>query len=255
MRPGRNVFAVFASFSMLLFAVHSKAQTPPSENTSGGQAEASISAQSPINVVLDSSVDSKKAKQGDPVKAHVAEAVKSPDNSTVLPKGTKLIGHVTRAAARSKGDSESMLGIQFDKAELKGQQEKSLGGMVVEAVAAPSEAASSFGGGPSGVPSGGGNTASNNPSMSGSRGTRQDTRTPQSTQPGNPNMGSPEEPSATGPLPPNARGVYGLEGMSLARNPGSGETVITSKGKNVRLDSGTRLLLAPQQQGSAAPVQ
>jgi hypothetical protein len=253
MKPAR---LVCASLSVLFFAVQSKAQTPPpTSNNSGGQAEASISAQSPINVVLDSTIDSKKAKQGDPVKAHVAETVKSPDNRAVLPKGAKLIGHVTRASARSKGDSDSMLGIQFDKAELKGQQEKSLGGMIVEALAAPSDNASSFGGGPSIAPSGG-STLSNNPSMSGSRGTRQDTGAPQSTQPANPGaIPSREEPNATGPLPPNARGIYGLEGTSLARNPSSGETVITSKGKNVRLDSGTRLLLVANTQASATPGQ
>lgn len=258
MRLGR--LALVSCCSIFFFAIQAKSQTPPpstpSENTYGGQSETSISAQLPLNVVLDSTIDSKKAKQGDVVKAHVAETVKSPDNATVLPKGTKLIGHVTRASARSKGDSESMLGIQFEKAELKGQQERSLSGMIVEAVAAPSEMQTSYGGASaSGAPSGGGGTPTNNPSVSGSRGTRQDT-IPQSPQSTYPNVGSStQEPTATGPLPPNARGVYGIEGMSLAKNPSSGETVITSKGKNVRLDSGTRLLLVPQQQGSATPGQ
>lgn len=259
MRLGR--LALVSSCSIFFFAIQAKSQTPPpstpSDNTSAQSSESSISAQSAINVVLDSSIDSKKAKQGETVKAHVAEAVKSPDNSNVLPKGAKLTGHVTRASARSKGDSDSTLGIQFDKAELKGHEERSLTGMMLEAVAAPSETPTSFGGGPSGAPSSGGGTATNNPSMSGSRGTRQDTATPQSgqrsTYPGAET--GPEGPSATGPLPPNARGVYGIEGLSLARNPGNGETVITSKGKNVRLDSGTRLLLVPAQQGSSAPAQ
>jgi hypothetical protein len=252
-----GTLGLVSSLSISFFAIQSKSQTPPPSGNTMGQAESSISAQAPINAILDSSIDSKKAKQGDAVKAHVAEAVKAPDNSTVLPKGAKLVGHITRSSARSKGDPESTLGIQFDKAELKGQQEKPLSGMIVEAVAAPSETPTSFGGGANGAPSSGGGTATNNPSMSGSRGTRQDTGTPQSGQRSTyPTAGTgAEEPNATGSLPPNARGVYGIEGMSLARNPSSGEIVITSKGKNVRLDSGTRLLLVPGQQGSAAPAQ
>jgi hypothetical protein len=56
----------------------------------------------------------------------------------------------------------------------------------------------------------------------------------------------------TGQLTPDSRGVFGLQGIGLAAgtvgtNPG---TVITSTGKEVRLDSGTQLLLITQ-----APVQ
>lgn len=228
-----------------------RAQTPPSENTNSGQTEASSGAQTPINAILDSSVDSKKAKQGDIVKAHAAETVKSPDNRTILPKGAKLIGHVTQVTARSKGDSDSMLGIQFDKAEVKGGQEVPLNNLVLGAVAPPANTSSYSSPGGNTAPSG---APSNNPSMSGSRGGA--TATPSGSP--SPNAGPPEsngDASMSGPLPPNARGVYGLEGLSLARNSSNGETVITSKGKNVHLDSGSRLLLVPQQQLSATPGQ
>src|SRR4029434_6234587 len=71
------------------------------------------------------SVDSKKAKQGDPVTARTTEAVKS-DGKVVIPKGTKLVGHVTRASARAKGDADSALAVQFNRAVLKDGHEMPL---------------------------------------------------------------------------------------------------------------------------------
>jgi len=45
------------------------------------------------------------------------------EGKIVIPKGAKLVGHVTQASARTKGESESALGIVFDKAILKNGQE------------------------------------------------------------------------------------------------------------------------------------
>ena len=92
--------------------------------------------------------------------------------------------------------------------------------------------------------------------MSGSRGPRPES-TP-STQPypsANPNGSYGGEANSAGPLAANTRGVYGFEGMRLSAN-GNGEgTVLTSTGKNVHLDGGTRLLLVVQpQSASAAPT-
>src|SRR5262249_31836951 len=82
-----------------------------------------------INASLSAPVDSKKAKEGDAVTAHTTEAVKA-QGKTVLPKGSKLVGHVTRASARGKGDAESALGIAFDKAVLKNGEEMALNGSI-----------------------------------------------------------------------------------------------------------------------------
>src|SRR5271155_2301122 len=57
-----------------------------------------------LNVQLNSSVDSKKAKVGDKVEAHATEEIKYA-GKTVVPLGAKLEGHVSEATARSKGDS------------------------------------------------------------------------------------------------------------------------------------------------------
>src|SRR5258706_3784475 len=107
-----------------------KTQSQASGNTSAstsasaqnGQANGSLASGTAFNAALSSPIDSKKCKPGDPVNAHNTEAVKS-EGKTVIPKGAKLVGHVTQASARAKGESESSLGIVFDKAILKNGQE------------------------------------------------------------------------------------------------------------------------------------
>ncbi|MGB9068857.1 MAG: hypothetical protein WCC21_09820, partial [Candidatus Acidiferrales bacterium] len=75
-----------------------------------------------MSAMLVHPVDAKKNKPGDPVKARTTHASQSLDG-TPLPKGTELVGHVTQAQSRTKNQSESDLGILFDKAVLKNGQE------------------------------------------------------------------------------------------------------------------------------------
>ena len=83
------------------------------------QTEATLAAGTAILAELNSGLDSKKLKAGDAVIAHTTEPMKSNDEPTIMPRGTKLEGHVTQAEARNKGGNASTLGIQFDKATLK----------------------------------------------------------------------------------------------------------------------------------------
>ena len=247
-------FAV--GFVLAMFCVGgAAAQSPtPAETASS---EASLAGGTVINAELNSSIDSKKAKPGEQITAHTTEAVRSTDGRAILPKGTKLVGHVTQASARSNGQGEAMLAIQFDKAVLKDGQEVPLN-VVIQAVAAPSREAAAFGSDtdraimPGTAPT---NSPSNNPSMSGSRGARPDSTT--TTQPypsANPRGTSGSESDSAGPLPANTRGVYGLEGVRLSSSANGEGTVLTSTAKNVHLDGGTRLLLTVQPQtASAAP--
>src|SRR6266849_5746706 len=93
------------------------ASASTSASAQNGQANSSLATGSAFNAALNSPIDSKKCKPGDPVNAHSTEAAKS-EGKTVIPKGSKLVGHVTQASARAKGESESSLGIVFDKAIL-----------------------------------------------------------------------------------------------------------------------------------------
>ena len=70
---------------------------------------------------LQGKLDAKTAKVGDRVVLRTTEKVTTADG-TVIPKGTKLIGHVTKAQAHDSAHAESQLGITFNRAELKSGQ-------------------------------------------------------------------------------------------------------------------------------------
>ncbi len=94
-------------------------QTQPGQ-TQAQAASASVQLQ-PISGELVSKLDSKSAKQGDSVILKTSENAKTADG-TQIPKGSKLVGHVTNVQARGDGKENSQIAIQFDRAELKGGQ-------------------------------------------------------------------------------------------------------------------------------------
>src|SRR5213082_3597688 len=95
--------------------------TAPASQTTQSQAT-SLAAGTALNAELSRTVDSKKVKPGDEVTAQTTEPVKI-DGKIVVPKNAKIVGHVTRATARAKGDQDSVLAMQFDHAVLKDGQE------------------------------------------------------------------------------------------------------------------------------------
>jgi len=246
----------------------------------GQSAQSSLAAGTAVNAELDKSLDSKKAKVGDAVTARTTEAVKE-EGKVVLPKGTKLMGHVTRASARGKGDSDSTLGVQFDRAELKGGQEMAVQ-LALQALAAPAGVAPIGGDDLQGMGAGGSASASGasrggagapvGGAVSGAASTAARTTgnvagaansTVNSTT--NAAAGAAESVGATtqgatgglnssGQLVANSRGVFGLNGLSLSADASNSTqgSVIASSGKSVRLDSGTRLLLTTQANTSAS---
>ena len=88
-----------------------------------------------IPVQLAKTVDAKKAKTGDEVVATVTQDMKTNSGEVLVPKDTKVIGHVTEAQARSKDRRQSELGIAFDHAVVKGDQMQIP--MSIQAVIAP----------------------------------------------------------------------------------------------------------------------
>ncbi len=87
----------------------------------------------PVQTELTGKVDSKSAVVGQEVMAKTSQATRLADG-TALPKGTKLVGHVTEVQAHSKGEAGAILALSFDRAELKGGQSLALRG-VMQAVA------------------------------------------------------------------------------------------------------------------------
>lgn len=216
----------------------------------------SFNAGTVIPVELAGSLDSKKAKQGETVNARTIDTLKSTDGRVIIPKGTKVTGHVTQASARSGGQGESALGLAFDKATLKSGQEIALN-VEIRAVGAPAGASASgsdanqgqdtapMGGTmPGGSPNaaGGSRSSSNGGTMN----------TPRAGMPAgsttDPNYGStpPADGTSGGNLTSESRGVVGLNNLSLKPESGGQGSVISSTGKSVHLDGGTRFILVTQ---------
>jgi len=108
------LLAIFSCVSGTAGAQQSGA--PVAQNLGLGAQKA---AQILIPVTLTTSLDSKKRKAGDEVIVKTAAAVHLVDG-TVIPRGEKVVGHVSEAKARSGGDPESLLAIVFDKVNLPG---------------------------------------------------------------------------------------------------------------------------------------
>ncbi len=215
----------------------------------------SLAAGTAISAELTNSLDSKKLKTGDEVKARTTDALKSTDGRTILPRGAQLTGHITQASARSKGQADSSLGLVIDKAILKNGQEIPLN-VAIQAVAAPAnnlDANSSYNDTPMGAPAqqAGRGTMNGNTPVGG---TLNNTRAAAGGAVDNSTTGVEGNTAGnvTGQLNANSRGVVGLNNLTLSAAAGANTqgSLITSTGKNVHLDSGTRLLLVAQASAS-----
>ena len=96
--------------------------TPQNPEHSGSNALSPAAAQlKPVAAELVDKLDSKSAKQGDSVVVKTEENLQISEG-TEIPRGSKLIGHVTNVQARGEGHENSQIAIQFDRAEIKGGQ-------------------------------------------------------------------------------------------------------------------------------------
>ncbi len=234
-------------------------------STKTGESAWSLAAGTTIPVQLSSTIDTKKAKVGDTVVAQTTSALKSTDDRTILPQGTKVVGKITQSSARSASAADSALAIRFDKALLKDNQEVMLN-VIIQAVAAPAGSSVVDSQMPAQLDSGSGRPpgASSNSSMSGSRGARPDTNAgypssyPTTNGSGSDSLGGQAgTPNPAEQLDAESRGVLGLKGLKLEQAPSdTGQvSVIHSDGKSVHLSSGTRFILMTQtvSAGGSAP--
>jgi hypothetical protein len=236
---------VGVAMSAAALAQNSPALPPPASGSANAAAAANaprIAPGSVIPVQLTKSVDAKKAKTGDQVVAMVTQDMKNQNGEVLVPKETKVIGHITEAQARSKEQKESQLAIAFDQAVLKGEQVQMP--MSIQAVVAPqnnnNDDASAV---PSGTPSPGspaGTTTSPMARPGGAGQPQAQQPTPQPDDSGNPGKRLP-------PINGQTQGVIGISHMTLSAgsSPAQG-SVLTSDKNNVKLESGTMLLLKVQ---------
>lgn len=103
-------------------------QSPPPHATAGPQA-IDYAHMRPLNGNLSGRLDSKTAHAGEPVvlkivkKAQIAGGIE-------IPKGSRLMGHVTEAQAHDKKNKASSIAIEFDHLELKGGQSLAIHAMI-----------------------------------------------------------------------------------------------------------------------------
>jgi hypothetical protein len=192
--------------------------------------------------VLSKTVETKTAAAGDEITLKTISDV-IVDGVVVIPKGTKLTGQISEVAIKSKEQPQTLLALVIDKAVRKDGTQIQLQA-IVAAIAAPNK--DSLASDPTY-----GMMHSNEPTMVGS-GTRAATSSGSLSASSQASSnaavataklkGSLDEPSV---LNEDSQGAIGFDGISItwrlmAPPP---VTVISTKGKGLKLEAGTQMLL------------
>ena len=200
-----------------------------------------------FNTTLIDPIDTRRARTGDVVTATVAEDV-AYEQTVVFPKGTKIVGHVLRATSGGRGRTGSALFLQFDKALLDNGEEVILNAGIQALANTPAPQPADTEG------------IQDKPS------TEAALPVDAGAEPGAPQVVStiydtPQRPSRDplSPLPqgemgadglfsPDSRGAFGRPDVKIytPTSDGSHGTVLVSTKKQMRLDTGARLLLVVQ---------
>lgn len=226
-------------------------QTHAASPTAQPAKAAGIAPGSVIPVSLVKTVDAKKAKNGDEVMAKVTQDLKTTSGELIVPKDTKVVGHVTAAQARNKDQKESQLAIVFDHAEMKNGGDMNVP-MSIQAVIGQQQ---------NGPPSGsqgadttpGAQSAASMPTASmptpgrspmpgatasASASPSADADASNSAQPGQ---------NSRAPITAQTQGVIGISDLTLVAADAGKGSVLTSEKNNVKLESGTMMLLRVNQ--------
>jgi hypothetical protein len=204
------------------------------QSSADTKASVSVPPGTTVQAELIKAVDARKAKPGDEVVAKVTQEVKANDK-VVLPKGSKVMGKVTQAQGRSKGQDESHLGLAFNSVVTKDGTQIPLS-FTIQAVANSSGA----------MAQAALDAQANSASISMSN------NAPGGGMAGRPGLGSQAQGAAgadlhagnaastdsTGALTSTSQGIIGLPGLNLAS-----ENLITSSSNNLRLEGQTRFVL------------
>ena len=203
-----------------------------------------------IPVQLTKSIDAKKAKTGDEIEARVTQDMKAGNGEVLVPKDTRIVGRVTEAQTRNKDQKESQIAIAFDHAVMKAGGDVALP-MSIQAIISPSYFSSGNNNGSSQSADQSSPPASAaggmSPSTSAGRSGGMQSQTPQATASNAPS-GEQNANNTRQPITGNTQGVLGISNMTLSTNPGTAQgSVVSSEKNNVKLDSGTLMLLRVNQ--------
>jgi hypothetical protein len=214
------------------------AESTPAESKTRGAADKTLAVGRVIYATLAQTIDAKKAKAGEAICAKVSLAVLS-HGEVLIADGAKVTGHVTEAIGYSKKDSQSSLGIVFDKAQLPDGTELPLA-LTVQAV------------GIGGLetkrsvhldPETGNAGISGPPLMLG-----------QGARPGRGAEDDLPEVLTQPALDMGSKGTVGLPGLDLTEGTDEKKgSLVTSTRKDVKLDNGDELVLRVIASKAAAP--
>jgi hypothetical protein len=107
-------FAIYAQKTETRAAGDAGSQT--SAAVSKGHKSVNLQSGTRVAGELQNAIDVRKAKVGDQVVLKTTQAIKS-EGRTIVGKGARLIGQVTEVSQKTKGNSESHIGILFDRLE------------------------------------------------------------------------------------------------------------------------------------------
>ncbi len=229
------------------FAADAPAQTTSAAtqtSSAADQAQSQLAPNTEIPAELSKSLDAKKIKIGDPVEAKTTVDMLS-NGHVIMPKNSRVLGHITSVKAHSKESPDSSLGIAFDRLIMKDGRELPLQASL-QAIGPPVNA---FAGAamaglqpsnPAGSSASPGSTGGGQRSGGGSSNGSSSPRP--SSSPGLPSESdSSSNGSSGGALNASSEGVVGMTGLSLSASPQA--SVISSSNKNVHLDGGMQLIL------------
>jgi hypothetical protein len=217
----------------------------------------------PVSGELVSKLDTKNAKNGDTVVVKTTEKATMGDG-VVIPKGSKITGHITDVQAHDGTNPNSKVAIQFDQAELKGGQTMAIKS-VLQSVdpAAGSDAAQSSPFGTGSAPSSPGGSGGSAPSAGGAAAPGSSPTASSQAQMQSPSASSPAS-SPSGAAAPSGYPAAGtvvahqgnieikttaIPGVLIASNA-SGQPFSNASGallgarQNIHLDGGTKVTLA-----------
>ena len=253
-------------------SAHADAHAGPATAQANGSASTHAEMR-PVTTHLVNKLDSKSAKAGDPIVVKTNEGIKTADG-LVIPKGSRLIGHVEAAQAHASGQADSSLSLVFDRAEMKNGESVAIRS-VIETVAPPENAIAAdsldtdagiaapigggaraggggrLGGGLLGGPAGAtGSAASNLSTTAGGAASTLGATTAGAAHATTGIAGNVAAASGsglhatTGPAGSLAAHATGIPGVMLAGDAtGTASGTLTASRKNIHLDSGTQMVM------------
>jgi hypothetical protein len=194
-----------------------------------------------LSTELSKPLDARKSKANDKIEAKIAVDLLA-HGQIVIPRNTKIIGHVTQAKARSKVSPDSLVGITFDRMLMKDGRQVPLQA-AVQAIARPLQLAPSMGNVPSADNSSSTTSISpaRRPTMGSSSSSPSITPNYPSSDPENAPDPQGSNSSTVSPLTPSSHGVVGIRALTLETS--GAVSLLSSSTENIHLDSGTQLIL------------